>query len=116
MINVDTLSDQAVQMCSALEELRRETEEAWQKLARPLVEVIEANNNTGIWVQKHERDFGQCEDVMDGRVAANRVKLQELHNKVHLYSWICFPGLLSVLLAGVVGGRFNHSAGSEQVP
>ena len=84
VIDVDVLSNQAVQMYLAVKELRRETKSTWQKLAKPLSKVIKANNKLGIWMKKNETATSQWEDIMDGRVASNRVKLQELQTGVHL--------------------------------
>ena len=98
MIDVDILSDQAIQMYLALEELRKETKEAWQKLARPLSEVIKANNDLGIQIKKKETATSQQEDIMDSRVAANWVKVQELQVKVCLVFLDFLLGLLSAFL------------------
>ena len=67
---------------SAIEELRKETEEGWKKLAGPLKQVIEANNASNIGLKKRDIQLSHREDIMDGRVAQNRVKVDELHAKV----------------------------------
>ena len=67
---------------SAIEELRKETEEGWKKLASPLKQVIEANNASNIGLKKRDIQLSRREDIMDGRVAQNRVKVDELHAKV----------------------------------
>ena len=67
---------------SAIEELRKETEEGWKKLAGPLKQVIEANNASNIGLKKRDIQLSRREDIMDGRVAQNRVKVDELHAKV----------------------------------
>ena len=71
VIDIDALSEQAMQMYLALEGLRQETKDAWQKLAKLLAEVIEVNNKLGIRIKKAV--MSQREEIMDGRVAANRV-------------------------------------------
>ena len=67
---------------SAIEELRKETEEGWKKLAGPLKQVIEANNASNIGLKKRDIQLSRREDIMNGRVAQNRVKVDELHAKV----------------------------------
>ena len=67
---------------SALEELRKDTEVGWKKLATPLEQVIEANNLTNKGLRKRDIQLSRREDIMDGRVCANRVKLDELSAKV----------------------------------
>ena len=69
---------------SAIEELRRETEEGWKKLAVPLDQVIEANNLTNKGLKKRDVQLSRREDIMDGRVCANWVKIDELNAKVAL--------------------------------
>ena len=67
---------------SAIEELRKDTEEGWKKLAVPLDQVIEANNLTNKGLKKRDVQLSHWEDIMDGQVCANRVKLDELSTKV----------------------------------
>ena len=67
---------------SAIEELRKDTEESWQKLTGPLEQVIEANNLTTKGMRKRDVQLSRREDIMDGRVCANRVKIDELSAKV----------------------------------
>ena len=67
---------------SAIGGLRKETEEGWKKLAGPLKQVIEANNASNIGLKKRDIQLSRREDIMDGRVAQNRVKVDELHAKV----------------------------------
>ena len=69
---------------STIEALRTDTEEGWKKLAIPLEQVIEANNTTNIGLKKRDVQLSRREDIMDGRVCANRVKIDELHAKVVL--------------------------------
>ena len=67
-----------------IEALRKETEEGWNKLAVPLDRVIEANNASNIGLKKRDAQIARREDIMDGRVCANRVKIDELSAKVTL--------------------------------
>ena len=69
---------------SAIKELRRETEDSWKKLAVPLEQVIEANNASNIHLKRRDVDLTAREDIMDGRVARNRVRINELQTKVML--------------------------------
>ena len=69
---------------SAIEELRKDMEEGWQKLAGPLEQVIEANNASNVGLKKRDVQLARWEDIMDGRVLANRVKINELRAKVTL--------------------------------
>ena len=84
MIDVDAASENAVHIYSAIEELRRETEDGWKKLAVPLEQVIEAHNATNIQLKKRDGDLTRREDIMDGRVANNRVKISAMQTKVTL--------------------------------
>ena len=68
----------------AIEELRKDTEEGWKKLAVPLDQVIEANNASNVGLKKRDVQLARWEDIMDGRVCANRVKIDELRAKVTL--------------------------------
>ena len=61
----------------AIEELRKDTEEGWKKLAVPLDQVIETNNTSNIGLKKQDVQLACREDIMDGRVSANRVKVDE---------------------------------------
>ena len=69
---------------SAIEELRKDTEEGWKKLTVPLDQVIEANNATNIGLRKRDVQLTRREDIMDGQVCANWVKINELSTKVAL--------------------------------
>ena len=84
VIDIDAASENAVHIYSAIEELRRETEDSWKKLAVPLEQVIEANNASNIHLKRRDVDLTKREDIMDGRVANNRVKLNALQAKVTL--------------------------------
>ena len=69
---------------SAIEELRKDTKEGWKKLAVPLDQVIKANNASNVGLKKRDVQLAPREDIMDGRVCANRVKIDELSAKVAL--------------------------------
>ena len=49
-----------------------------------LEQVIEANNATNVGLKKRDVQLLRREDIMDGRVCANRVKIDELCAKVTL--------------------------------
>ena len=57
VIDVDATSENAVHIYSAIEELRREMEVSWKKLAVPLEQVIEAHNATNIQLKKRDGDL-----------------------------------------------------------
>ena len=84
VINVDAAVENAMVVFSAIEELRKDTEEGWKKLAVPLDQVIEANNTSNVGLKKRDVQLVRREDIMDGRVCANRVKIDELTAKVTL--------------------------------
>ena len=84
VIDVDVAAENTVVVFSALEELRKDTEVGWKKLATPLEQVIEANNLTNKGLRKRDVQLSRREDIMDGRVCANRVKIDELSAKVTL--------------------------------
>ena len=84
VIDVDAAAENTVVVFSALEELRKDTEDGWKKLATPLEQVIEANNLTNKGLRKRDVQLSRREDIMDGRVCANRVKIDELSAKVTL--------------------------------
>ena len=69
---------------SAIEASRQDTEESWKKLATPLEQVIEANNASNVGLRKRDVQLARREDIMDGRVSANRVKVDELRAQVML--------------------------------
>ena len=82
VIDVDTSVENTMVAFSTIEELRKDTKARWQKLAGPLEQVIEANNTSNIGLKKRDGQLACREDIMDGRVAANRVKVDELYAKV----------------------------------
>ena len=82
VIDVDATAENTMVVFSAIEELRKDTEEGWKKLAVPLDQVIEANNASNVGLKKRDVQLVRREDIMDGRVCANRVKIDELSAKV----------------------------------
>ena len=84
VINVDAAAENAMVVFDAIESLRKDTEEGWNKLAVPLDRVIEANNASTVGIKKRDVQIARREDIMDGRVCANRVKIDELNAKVTL--------------------------------
>ena len=84
VIDVDAAVENSMVMFEAIEELRKDTEEGWKKLAVPLDQVIEANNASNIGLKKRDVQLARREDIMDGQVCANHVKIDELHAKVTL--------------------------------
>ena len=54
VINVDAAAENTMAVFSAIEELRKDTEEGWKKLAVPLDQVIEANNASNIGLKKRD--------------------------------------------------------------
>ena len=84
VIDVDAAAENTMVVFSAIEELRKDTEDGWKKLAVPLDQVIEANNLTNKGLRKRDVQLSRREDIMDGRVCANQVKIDELNAKVAL--------------------------------
>ena len=84
VIDVDAATENTTVVFSAIEELRKDTEDGWKKLAVPLDQVIEANNASNIGLKKRDVQLARWEDIMDGQVCANRVKIDELSAKVTL--------------------------------
>ena len=82
VIDVDALMENTMVVFLAIKELRKDTEAGWKKLATPLEQVIEANNTSNIGLKKRDVQLACWEDIMDGRVLANRVKVDELHVQV----------------------------------
>ena len=76
--------DNTMVVFSAIEELWKDTEEGWKKLTAPLEQVIEANNASNVGLKKRDIQLAHWEDIMDGRVSANRVKVDELRVQVML--------------------------------
>ena len=83
-IDVNAAVENTMVVFSAIEELRKDTEEGWKKLAVPLDQVIEANNASNMGLKKRDVQLARREDIMDGRVCANRVKINELCAKMAL--------------------------------
>ena len=84
VIDVDATVENTMVIFTAIEELRKDTEEGWKKLAVPLNQVIKANNASNVGLKKRDVQLARREDIMDGRVCANRVKIDELSAKVTL--------------------------------
>ena len=84
VIDVDAAAENTMVVFSAIEELRKDMEEGWKKLVVPLDQVIEANNTSNVGLKKRDVQLARQEDIMDGRVCANRVKIDELNAKVAL--------------------------------
>ena len=84
VIDVDVASENTIHIYSAIEELRQETKDGWKKLAVPLDQVIEANNASNCHLKQRDVDLTAREDIMDGRVARNRVRVNKLQTKVTL--------------------------------
>ena len=84
VIDVDAAAENSMVIFSAIEELRKDTEEGWKKLAVPLDQVIETNNASNVGLKKRDMQLACREDIMDRRVCANRVKIDELRPKVTL--------------------------------
>ena len=84
VIDIDAAVQNTMVVFSAIEELRKDTEEGWKKLAVPLDQVIEANNASNVGLKKRDMQLAHREDIMDGQVCANRVKIDELRAKVTL--------------------------------
>ena len=82
VIDVDAATENTMVVFSAIEELRKDTKDGWKKLAVPLDQVIEANNASNIGLKKRDVQLAHREDIMDGRVCTNRVKIDELSAKV----------------------------------
>ena len=84
VINVDAATENTMVVFSAIEELRKDTKEGWRKLAIPLDQVIEANNTSNIGFKKRDVQLALRKDIMDRRVSANRVKVNQLRAQVML--------------------------------
>ena len=84
VIDVDAAAENTMVVFSAIKELRKDMEEGWKKLAVPLDQVIEANNASNVGLKKRDVQLARWEDIMDRRVCANRVKIDELNAKVTL--------------------------------
>ena len=82
VIDVNAAVENTMVVFSAIEELRKDTEGGWKKLAVPLDQVIEANNTSNVGLKKRDMQLACREDIMDGQVCANRVKIDELSAKV----------------------------------
>lgn len=81
-MDVDAAEAHMVDVYSKIEALRAECEVAWNKTARPLEQVIQQGNLTVKGLRDRDVQLTKREDIMDGRVCANRVKIGELQAKV----------------------------------
>ena len=54
VIGVDAATENTMVVFLAIEELRKDTEDGWKKLAVPLDQVIEANNASNIGLKKRD--------------------------------------------------------------
>ena len=95
VIDVDAAAENTMVVFSAIKELRKDTEAGWNKLAVPLDRVIEANNASTAGIKKRDVQLARREDIMDGRVSANRVKIDELRAKVTLAILDAFSRVLT---------------------
>ena len=84
VIDVDAAVENIMVVFSAIKELRKDTKEGWKKLTVSLDQVIEANNTSNVGLKKRDMQLARWEDIMDGWVCANRVKIDELCAKVTL--------------------------------
>ena len=84
VINIDAAVENTMVMFSAIEKLRKDTKEGRKKLATPLEQVIKANNTSTTSLKKRDVQLARREDIMDSRVLANRVKVDELRAQVTL--------------------------------
>ena len=82
VIDIDAAVENTMVMFSAIEELWKDMEAGWKKLAEPLEQVIVANNATNVSLKKQDIQLSRREDIMDGRVCANQVKIDKLRAKV----------------------------------
>ena len=84
VIDIDAAVENTMVVFLAIEELRKDTKEGWKKLAVPLDQVLKANNTSNVGLKKRDVQLAHREDIMDGRVCANRVKIDKPHAKVAL--------------------------------
>ena len=66
VIDVDAAVENTMVVFKAIESLRKDTEEGWQKLAVPLDQVIKANNASNIGLKKRDVQLARWEDIMTG--------------------------------------------------
>ena len=85
VIDVDVQFNNFAQVYQSIEDLWKETEEGWTRLATPLEQVIQARDTTKKGLLKRDQQLTQREDIMDGRVVVNHVKIQELNTKVLVF-------------------------------
>ena len=63
VIDVDAAAENAMVVFLAIEELRKDTEDRWKKLAVPLDQVIEANNASTAGLKKRDVQLARREGV-----------------------------------------------------
>ena len=59
VINIDAATENTMVVFSAIEELRKDTEDSWKKLAVPLDQVIEANNASNVGLKKRDMQLAR---------------------------------------------------------
>ena len=97
VIDVDAAAENTMVVFSAIEELRKDTEDGWKKLAVPLDQVIEANNASIVGLKKRDVQLARREDIMDRWVCANRVKINELSAKVWRLEFLTLQSRLTII-------------------
>ena len=100
-------------MFSTIEELRKDTEVGWKKLAEPLEQVIEANNASNIGLRKRDVQLARREDIMDGRVCVNQVRIDELRAKVTFVILDTQSSINICLLDQQPRGRVDHPSSAS---
>ncbi|HEX3643183.1 MAG TPA: hypothetical protein VHV10_17995 [Ktedonobacteraceae bacterium] len=82
MINIDAAEVNMVVVYSKVEELRADCERLWEKVACPLEQLIHENNLTVKGLKMRDAQLAKQEDVMDGRVSSNCIKIEALQAQV----------------------------------
>ena len=95
VIDVDAAVENTMVIFSAIKELRKDAEAGWKKLAVLLEQVIEANNASTAGLKKRDLQLVRWEDIVDSRVLANRVKVDELRAQVTLAILDAFSRVLT---------------------
>ena len=75
VIDIDAAAENTMVVFSAIEELRKDTEEGWKKLAVPLDQVIEANNASNVGLKKRDVQLARQEDTWTGMCAPTASRL-----------------------------------------
>ena len=63
VIDINAAVENTMVVFSAIEELRKDTEEDWKKLTVPLDQVIEANNASNVGLKKRDVQLARREGV-----------------------------------------------------